>query len=363
MPDEVLYDYVLELWRKSPGAVLGRVGITVDWVPVREALILDLLRAAKIAQPAGLPSITVEPIWEQRTGGPATLGFRASLHGGGARASRTFSTAYFRSLAQQAAKQFLQAGELREGEEFDYYVLAFPRQPAAKAAPLFSATPKELSLPIKPANLERLMSGALLLDTENARDIPVFFHWPVLEDALVLTRQAGSMETGGVLIGHICQDLSVPEIFLEITAMIPARARGELTKLSFTPDTWADVQAAVERRQRDEIWLGWFHSHSFYREEQERREKQDSHDPLVRRIATPFLSDDDCKLHRVCFPRAVSVALLVTDSPYSGLSWTTFGWRNGEVAHRAFHVLGLPLPAGIQPQGEVDESKRECVAK
>jgi len=360
MPDEIPYDYVLELWRRSSGALLGRVAITVDWVPVREELILDLLRCGRIDQPAGLPPITIEPIWEERTGGPATLGFRASLRAAGARASRTFSTAYFTAQAQLAASQFLQRGELKEGEAFDYYVLAFPRPPAARATPLFSATPKEMPLPIKAASLDRLMSGALLLGTENARDIPVFFHWPVLEEAIVLTRQAGSMETGGILIGHVCRDQSPPELFLEITAMIPAKAKGELTRLSFTPDTWTHAQTAVERRGRDEVWLGWFHSHSFYRENQE---KAEARDPAARRIATPFFSEDDCKVQRVCFPRAYTVALLVTDSPQSGLSWTTFGWRSGEVAHRGFHVLGLPLPSGIQPQGDVNEPKRECVAK
>jgi hypothetical protein len=164
------------------------------------------------------------------------------------------------------------------------------------------------------------------------------------------------METGGVLIGHICRDASLPELFLEITAQIPARAKGELTKLRFTPDTWTEVQTAVDRRKRDEIWLGWYHSHSFYHE---RQDKTESHDPVARRVATPFLSEDDCRLHRICFPRAFGIALLITDSPQSGMSWTTFGWRLGDLARRAFHVIGAPLPNEFQTQGECNETNRQ----
>jgi hypothetical protein len=282
------------------------------------------------------------------------------LTAAGADASRIFATTYFRSQAQAAARRFVDSGELKQGEEFEYCVLAIPRQPGAQAPPRFSLTQREIPLPIKPASLERLMGKALLFGTENAHDLPVFFHWRVLEEASILTRKAGAMETGGVLIGHVCRDADLPELFLEITALIPARAKGELTRLSFTPDTWTDVQAAVDRRNRDGIWLGWFHSHSFYRQRQEKIEAQDA---SARPAATPFLSDEDRRLHRICFARAFGIALLVTDSPQSGMSWTTFGWRSGVLARRAYHVLHAPLPAGFETQGESNEANREPIVQ
>ncbi len=323
------YQYALELWRKAPGGVLGRIPIEVDWVPVREALVLDLLRRGATQQPGGLPAMTVEPIWEERTGPPAIIGFRAVLTVAGAEASRIFAITYFRAQAQQAACRFVEKGQLKEGEDFEYCVLAIPRRPGAQTPARFSITQREIPLPIKPASIERLMGGAILFGTENSHDLPVFFHWRVLEEASIRTRRAGSMETGGVLIGHVCRDADLPELFLEITALIPARAKGELTRLSFTPDTWTAVQAAVDRRNREEIWLGWFHSHSFYRQRQDKTKVREA---SARRTATPFLSEEDCRLHRVCFPRAYGIALLVTDCPRSGMSWTTFGWRCGDLA-------------------------------
>jgi hypothetical protein len=284
------------------------------------------------------------------------IGFRATLPAAAGEASRIFTTAYFSTQARQASRRFVESGVLKDGEAFEYYVLANRRSSSVHTPTRFSFTEREMPLPIKEATIENFMAGALLFGTENARDLPVFFHWSVLEEASLLTRKAGSIETGGILVGHVCRDAARPELFLEITALIPARAKGELTRLSFTPDTWTDVQAAVDRRNRNEIWLGWFHSHSFYRE---RANQTESPDSSAQPAPAPFLSDEDCKLHRICFPRAYCLALLVTDSPQSGMSWTTFGWRSGNLARRAFHVIRAPLPPEFLIQGEKNESHRE----
>jgi proteasome lid subunit RPN8/RPN11 len=116
----------------------------------------------------------------------------------------------------------------------------------------------------------------------------------------------------------------------------------------------------VDRRNRDEIFLGWFHSHSFYHQ---RQDKTEAHAPSARRPAVPFLSEEDRKLHRICFPRAYGIALLVTDSPQSGMSWTTWGWHLGNLTRRAFHVIHAPLPAGFETQGETNEAKREPIVQ
>jgi hypothetical protein len=353
MPDQT-YDYVLELWREADGIALGRVPVDVDLVPAREYLILDLLRRGVIQQPEGLAPMTVQPIWNTRTGAPDAIGFRATLAAPGGEAVQTFSINYFRPLARRAANKFVEQGELKEGETFEYCVMAFPRKSGAPASGRFSLTAREAPLPINPASLERLMAGSLLFGTANLPVLPVLYHWRVLQDASILTRRAGAMETGGVLVGHVCRDAGgCGELFLEISALIPAKGKGELTKLAFTPDIWTDVQAEVDRRDRNEIWLGWFHSHSFYHQ---CNTKTQLHDLSARRNAEPFFSEDDCRLHRNVFPRALSVALLVTDSPQSGMSWTTFGWHKGELASRPFHVIHAPLPSEFHAQGENHEA-------
>ena len=230
---------------------------------------------------------------------------------------------------------------MQTGELFEYRVLATERPQRDIKPPRFAMEPVALPAQITPGSLEEFMGEALLLGTGLEGDVPVFVPWRVLEEASVLTRQAGELETGGVLVGHVRRDLGTQEIFLEVTAQIPARARSQLTRLSFTPDTWSDLQAAVNLRGRRESWLGWWHSHSFSKRKAKTNGQGES---SATQSARPFLSEEDHTLHRTVFPRAYSLALLMTDSPRSGLCWTMFGWRAGTIARRDFHVIGAPMP-------------------
>jgi hypothetical protein len=60
-----------------------------------------------------------------------------------------------------------------------------------------------------------------------------------------------------------------------------------------------------------------------------------------------FLSSADRALHRTVFPRAYSIALVMSDSPCSGLTWRLFGWRSGRIEARDFHIMGRQ-PAAAQ---------------
>ena len=56
--------------------------------------------------------------------------------------------------------------------------------------------------------------------------------------------------------------------------------------------------------------------------------------------ANPFFSVEDVHLHATCFPSAHQVALLVSDSTAAGgLTSSMFGWFQGQVVPRGFHVL------------------------
>ncbi len=343
------YQYLLELSKRPGGTLLGRKPIQVDWVPIQEALALDLARRSADADFGVPPTLDIEPQWGDRGANTHIRGMRATTIVGDDRSSSlVVSIDYFRTQAQCAANQFVEAGSLKPGDLFDYRVLALKRQGAAHT-PRPSRFTIELvatPVPITPSVLEDFTDRALLFGAGAGDDIPVFVHWDVLAEASVLTRQAGAMETGGILVGHVRRDPGVPEVFLEITAQIPAHARSELTRLSFGPDTWSDVQAAVNLRDGKEVWLGWWHSHSFFKKE---NETADGRDPPARRPAIPFLSEEDLLLHRTVFPRAYSLALLLTDSPHSGLSWTMFGWRSATMAQRDFHVIHVPLPKAFTP--------------
>ena len=158
----------------------------------------------------------------------------------------------------------------------------------------------------------------------------------VLDEATVLTTRAGDHETGGILLGHLGRGGEAPEIFVEITAIIPARHTvGSATSLTFTSDTWTDVRRAVALRGGDELVMGWFHSHpqlAWCREKGCSLERQ-----RHCAAADGFFSTDDLALHRTMFPRAFTLALVMTLS-VKGTLPRLFGWRAGLFEARGFRV-------------------------
>jgi hypothetical protein len=346
------FQYVLEMTHRDAGMVLGRVPCKPDWGPIEEALTFELVRRGDLEDFGESLSIRVEPIGIFRRGDRVVQEFRAAaVRDGKVAASLSVTIDYLRTLARRAADQFVEAGVLKAGDFFEYRVLATERPSSGgRSLSRISVEPFTPPVHIEPASIDELMGRALLMGTGEDGDVPAFVRWCVLEEASVLTRQAGELETGGILVGHVRRDPKQREVFLEITAQIPARAHSQLTRLSFSPDTWSDAQAALDLRGKGEAWLGWWHSHSFLKKEV----ATERDDPVSGdRVARPFLSEEDHLLHRTIFPRAFSLALLLTDAPRSGLSWTMFGWRAGLIARRDFHVIHAPMPESFTSlQGE-----------
>ena len=118
---------------------------------------------------------------------------------------------------------------------------------------------------------------------------------------------------------------------------------GTSTTLTFTSDTWTDVRRAVELRAGGELVLGWFHSHpqlAWCREKACSAEEQRQCP-----AAEGFLSSDDQVLHRAVFPRAFTVALVMTRSA-RGILPRLFGWRSGSLEPRGFRVLAEATVSG-----------------
>jgi hypothetical protein len=106
-------------------------------------------------------------------------------------------------------------------------------------------------------------------------------------------------------------------------------------RLTFTSDTWTDFRRALELRRRDEIMLGWWHSHPV-REWCRKCPIERQRDCAMR---GDFLSEDDRLLHRTIFPRAWGLALVVNDVSFSDPTHSLFGWRLGVIELRDFRVL------------------------
>lgn len=338
------YQYTIDLLAED-GQLLGQVPAAPDWEPALEWAIFAGVRRRQLPAVTAAPTGEIEPIWHPQRGRPYVSGFRALIPADGSgTVSSDIPTAYFRTLARKASATLVEKGTLRDGEFFRYEVCAFPAPPGApnpsRAGELsVEELPRPLALDETP--LARFLGASVRSGEVAEDDPPVFVPQHVLDEAVALSRQAKDVETGGILVGKLHRDRDLPEVFLEVTAQIPAQhALSHATKLTFTPETWAAVAAALALRRRGEMMLGWWHFHpDFCRNCPLERRRQC-------RLSSPFLSAEDVHLHRACFGRAYQVALLVSDSTVTGLTWSLFGWRRGMVELRGFHMTGDPSNAG-----------------
>ena len=332
------YQYVIELFREDDSPV-GQASVTVDWGPAEEWARFQAMRKGLMGPNETGRVSSIEPVWLRQAGEPHIEGFRVSLAIDAGEAATDFATSYFRSLANQASSHFINKGRLQTGDRFRYLVAAF-RQPSDKPkGSRFQFTTEEVapSIAISDSSLAEAVAIAIPRGEICAGDVPTFLPQRVLDEAASLTRQSIAKETGGILIGHLRRDSSVPEMFVEVTAQIHARhTEADLTKLTFTPETWTEVQGAIDLRRNGEIMLGWWHSHPVREWCKDcALERQQ-----VCRMAGNFFSAHDHALHRTVFPRAYSIALVANDVAAGDVTFSAFGWREGLLESRGFHAAG-----------------------
>lgn len=342
MPESA-YQYVLELY-KDDGAWLGQFSVEADWAPAIEWTRLTAIRRGELPLEGLAAPASIEPVWLRDTEGSRIAGFQVSITANGGRQVKAdFPTTYFRAQAVEASAYFVEQGHLAEGELFRYLVAAYPRVlRAGDSANQAEELPPKLQL--HPAALKQYLRRSVPVGIVDAQDLPVFFASRVLEEAEELTRAHSGVETGGVLIGRLRQDRETPELFVEVTAQIPLRVAGEMTRLSFTPERWSEVEAALALRAKEETYLGYWHSHPVHAW---CREKQNECCPEklgTCRLARNYFSREDRAVLRTVFPRAYSLGLVVNDAPLNRLSLSLFGWRRGLIEPRGYYVF----------EGEID---------
>jgi hypothetical protein len=340
---EVEYQYAIDYFSRD-GERRGSLPVEPDWGPARECAQFLAVRRGIVPPVLHEGAGRVEPVWDSDCGAPVMDAARivvAAETGDETVCEEVPSLPYFRQLAQQGSAAMVERGLLEKGELFLYKVCAYPGAPSrpdfdAGESPAFSVEEIDESLPLKERPVEPLLAGAVSRGTGgDPSDMRVFIPQEVMDAVGERSLEAGEVETGGVLVGNLHRCHSSPEIFLEVTAQIPAaHTESQATQLTFTADSWAAVQAAIDLRKRDELMCGWWHFHpDFCRKcpEEKRRECT---------ISRPFFSPEDVHMHRAIFPRAFHVALLVSDQGLEPFDVNLFGWRHGMVVSRGFDVLG-----------------------
>ena len=332
------YQYVIELFREDDSP-LGQASVKVDWGPAEEWARFQAMRRGLLGSNETGRVASIEPLWLREAGEPHLEGFRVSIATGAGELATDFATSYFKGLATQASSHFIEKGRLQTGERFRFLATAFRQESEKPNGSRFQFTTEEVAPPIaiRDSSLAERMAVAVPHGAICAGDVPVFVPQRVLDEAATLSRQAAAKETGGVLIGHLHRDPSVPDMFVEVTAQIHARhTEADLTKLTFTSETWTEVQAAIDLRRNGEMMLGWWHSHPVREWCKDCAPERQQ----VCRMASDFFSAHDHALHRTVFPRAYSIALVANDVATGDVTFSAFGWREGLLESRGFHIRG-----------------------
>jgi len=336
MRDE--YKYAVELERQDHTR-LAQVPVTMDWGPALEWARFRALRESPGAMKPSHGSAQVEPEWDSALGEPYVSGVRISLVDGGSSAPPgVLPRAYFNRAAIEVSRRLIAKELLQPKEKFVYKVVAFrtPRQQQPQVGLALTVEDVAPGYTLKPASSDPFLRSVFACGEAREEDVRVFLPRRVLELAEENTRAAAATEAAGILIGRVCRDPGDGEVFLEITDLIPAKhVRSESTQVTFTPESWSAVDGAIRLRSEGEMMMGWFHSHpAKYWCAAKCSPEQRQACPL----SLSFFSRDDYALHRTVFPMAHCVALLVTHAE-TGLRHALFGWRQGLIVQRGFHVL------------------------
>lgn len=339
------HQYAIDVLSED-GRVLEHALIHPDWGAALDWTHFDGLRAGTLPAVTRTGPGSVEPVWDGRAGAPYVSGFRVTVRAGEQHVVREIPKTYLARTAHEISAELAERHHLEPGTVLRWIPSAVPVDETTPPDASSGVDVEEVAqpLPITPSSLVDFVTDSTLHDAGDlARSpVPVFVPASVLEQVTALTRRAGEVETGGVLIGKLHRDLVQPDagigdLFVEITAQVPAvHTVATATTLTFTAETWAAVRDALAHRGHpDELLAGWWHSH------------QDlcllRGCPLERRRSCagsrPFFSAEDVHLHTTCFPGGHQVGLLVSESTVTGrLTPSLFGWSEGIVVAREFYV-------------------------
>lgn len=345
------YQYALAMERRDRTS-LGQFPATMDWTPAHELARFMTLRERNLGALPVRNDVTIEPQWDGTLGEPHVGGVRVIMNDNGNPSTAvTLPLSYFGSAARKVSRELVANKSLKPNEEFNYSVVAFrsPNTDVRENKPTFSIEEAESPPIVTAISARTLFDQATAFGTHHDDDVPLFIPQSLLDHASELTCSAAADETAGILIGHVGRDPVNQRVFIRATDLIPAKhTLSKTTAVTFTPETWTAAESAIQLRRNQEIMIGWFHSHpaKFWCSPNCGPEARQAC-PLGR----SFFSGEDCSLHRTVFPVAYGVALVVTHVE-GGMRYAVFGWRQGQVVQRGFHVLNASQEVADAISGE-----------
>lgn len=148
-----------------------------------------------------------------------------------------------------------------------------------------------------------------------------------LEEMLVHGREEADHEVGGFLLGEfVASTTAKGALVREIAPALQTDA--SLVHVTFTHDTWADINARLDDHPDHPRIVGWYHTHPGF---------------------GPFYSAYDRFLHENFFNNPLHVGV-VMDPRQGALS--LYGWQDGSLVR----ANGLYVCVSLEPNGQLPSS-------
>ncbi len=163
------------------------------------------------------------------------------------------------------------------------------------------------------ASLNRGNTALRRLGQIHDEALPILFHEPVFEEIIEFSHQDTKREIGGFLIGG---PYEADREYVEIRNFLPATdTLSRAASLTFTHDTWSELNRQVEEQFPDDKVVGWHHTHPGF---------------------GVFLSAYDLFIHRNYFSAPWHVALVVDPK---AKEFGFFQWHQNDVVDCGFFFM------------------------
>ena len=334
--------YVAEILREGAEPVTT-AELRLDWIPAIEWGHFQRLRKTDAVRGVVPGPARIWPAWDRAAGAPYVSHLNVSFEQPGKHAEG-IPLQFFSNAVQHAVGRLVEDGRIREGDNYHWRICAY--RAAHAAAPVPSKEPFQVEEATNGAPVPDVRALSQLLaqaqhhgprSTDPAHpDITVLFAPKVLREAATTAMAAGTLESGGILLGKLSRDSATRDLALQVTAQIPAReAIADDASLRFTADTWKAVDAAIGLRRASEEIVGWWHSHPAA------LWPCRNCPPERRAVCTSnraFFSTMDVAFHRTAFQRAHNIALLLSFHDDPAPRFDLFGWHRGMVCGRGYYT-------------------------
>ena len=310
------------------------------------ATLFDALRHGVFqAYAPTLEGSRIEPVFAVgQPDSPWVNGFQVEVNSGSDSVHRCeFGVGYFWSHAHRVRAELVRTGCWDENQDLRYRLSAYYDNASSPKSTL-PIVLESVSHPVQLQPGSRLdYEPSERWDEPDDGDLPVLIDRAILEEVVAEARAASEREVGGMLLGHLVCDAPGKDVFVAVTGLAAGGSTTEAcgSAVTFTPDTFAQTHEIIQLRGAEERIVGWYHSHPF---------RFCSECPLP----TPpecidkvlFFSQDDVHLMETTFDQPFMVGLLSAvepriDSAIGHLPVRLFGWRQGIVQQRGFHVIDM----------------------